>query len=188
MSPAPFLFLAQAQTQAPADDIRDIRGLIPIPSLWDSLRWAVLALVVIALAWAGWQAWRRRARKVAPPYPLQVALAELEKARALLRPETAREFSTAVSGVVRYYIEVRFAAAGVHAAHRTTEEFLRDLAARSDSPLAAHRGLLEEFLQHCDLAKFGRWSLETAQMEAMLQSARTFLVDIQPKPEAAAKP
>ncbi len=177
-------FLAQAASPASADDIHDIRGLILIPSPWAWLRWVVLGLVALGLLWAAREAWQRRKRKQTPPDPLEVALAELEKTRALLRPETAREFSIAVSQIVRAYIETRFAEQGVHAAHRTTEEFLHDLAARSDSPLAPYRGLLEEFLSHCDRAKFGRWALSTAEMEAMLQSARGFLVDTQPAPPA----
>jgi hypothetical protein len=64
----------------------------------------------------------------------------------------------------------------VRAAHRTTEEFLSDLVAHTDSPLAGHRGTLHEFLGHCDLAKFARWQLSVPQMEAMLQSARDFIL------------
>ena len=35
---------------------------------------------------------------------------------------------------------------------------------------------LGEFLGHCDLAKFARWQLSVPQMEAMLQSARDFIL------------
>jgi len=183
-------FLAQAATATPAtvsdaataDDIHDIRGLILIPSPWAWLRWGVIGLVALGLLWAAWEAWQRRKRKRVPPDPLEVALAELEKTRALLRPGTAREFSIAVSQIVRAYIETRFAEQGVRAAHRTTEEFLHDLASRADSPLAPYRGLLGEFLGHCDRAKFGRWALSVTEMEALLQSARGFLVDSKPAP------
>jgi len=190
------LFLLLAQAAAPAgnpapasaDDIRDIRGLILIPSPWAWIRWVIVGIVAAGLLWAAWEAWQRRKRKQVPPDPLEVALGELEKARALLRPETAREFSIAVSQIVRSYIEIRFAEQGVQAAHRTTEEFLHDLAARRDSPLARYRPLLEDFLQHCDRAKFGRWALSAVEMEAMLQSARGFLVDTRPQPEPGNPP
>jgi hypothetical protein len=75
--------------------------------------------------------------------------------------------------VVRSFIEQTFP---VRAAHRTTEEFLGDLIAHTDSPLAGHQGTLGEFLGHCDLAKFARWQLSVPQMEAMLQSARDFIL------------
>ena len=90
-----------------------------------------------------------------------------------MQPEQARAFSIAVSEVVRDYIEQCF---DVQAAHRTTNEFFRDLATRSDSPLVAHQPVLTDFLHHCDLAKFARWILSIPQMEAMLQSASAFIV------------
>jgi hypothetical protein len=76
---------------------------------------------------------------------------------------------------VRLFIEECFP---VRAAHRTTREFLHDLVNLPDSPLAAHRETLGEFLQHCDLAKFARWSLTVPEMEAMLASASAFVVAI----------
>ncbi len=85
-----------------------------------------------------------------------MALGRLEAARALMQPGRAREFSIEVSGIVREYIERRF---HVMAAHRTTHEFLHDLVLSADPALAAHRDLLGEFLQSCDLAKFGGWNL-----------------------------
>jgi hypothetical protein len=104
--------------------------------------------------------------------PYELALERLEAARGLMQPEHAREFSIAVSEVVRNYVEERFA---TRAAHRTTEEFLHDCVAQTDSPLAGHRPLLGEFLHHCDLAKFARWVLSVPEMEAMLSSASAFV-------------
>ena len=92
-----------------------------------------------------------------------------------MQPETAREFSIAVSEVVRSFIEDCFP---VRAAHRTTDEFLHELAEEAGSPLAAHHGTFAEFLSHCDLAKFARWQLPQPRMEAMLASARVFILSI----------
>jgi hypothetical protein len=75
---------------------------------------------------------------------------------------------------VRNYIEVRF---HVWAARRTTEEFLYDLLESPDALLGSHRAVLADFLHHCDLAKFARWILSVEEMENMLQSARTFVVE-----------
>ncbi len=97
--------------------------------------------------------------------------------------ENAQPFSLAVSEIVRGFIEQSFP---LRAAHRTTEEFLRDLVNVEESPLAAHREALREFLQHCDLAKFARWSLTREQMEAMLASASAFVTAIG-KPHPVAK-
>ena len=89
-----------------------------------------------------------------------------------MRPPSAREFSVAVSDIVRGYIERGF---DLTATHRTTEEFLHDLLELSDSPLARYRGLLAEFLEQCDLVKFGDMSLTLQNMESLHRSACDFV-------------
>jgi hypothetical protein len=84
---------------------------------------------------------------------------------------------------VREYIERRFQ---VMAAHRTTHEFLHDLVLSAAPALTAHRELLGEFLQSCDLAKFGGWNLDIDQMGTMLESARRFIQSAAGAAESAA--
>jgi len=99
-----------------------------------------------------------------------------------MQPPQAREFSIAVSDVVRRYIEQRFE---VIATHQTTEEFLRDLLATSRSALLRHRALLTEFLHQCDLVKFAGMSLTAQNMESLHHSARAFVLETaQPDPQA----
>ena len=155
---------------APQDDIFDIRPPIHIPGEIFWIGWAAGAFATAAL---GYGAWRLLSRKLRAKLPYEVALEKLLAARQFLSPEQARAFSDLVSEVVRSFIEQTFP---VRAAHRTTEEFLGDLVAHTDSPLAGHQGTLCEFLGHCDLAKFARWQLSVPQMEAMLQSARDFIL------------
>lgn len=152
------------------EDIRDIRGPKPISSSWLWPLWLAGGAALAALLYAGWL-WNRR-RALAALLPYEIALARLEEARALMQPKNAREFSIAVSEIVRQYIEQRFR---VWAARRTTEEFLHDLLEPSDALLTSHRSLLAEFLRHCDLAKFARWILSTEEMESMLESACCFV-------------
>jgi len=155
-----------------AGDIRDIRGPKHIPSPWLWAAWLAGGLAAAALGYGAWR-WSRRAFfKVKLPH--EIALDRLEEARALMQTETAREFSIAVSEIVRDYIEDRFQ---VRAPRRTTEEFLYDLLESPDALLAGHRELLGDFLHHCDLAKFARWILSVEEMEIMLQSARTFVIE-----------
>jgi len=52
--------------------------------------------------------------------------------------------------------------------------------------LSAHRELLGEFLQSCDLAKFGGWNLDIDQMSTMLESARRFIQSAADAAESAA--
>jgi len=162
------------------EDIRDIRGPIHISSPWLLPLWLAAGAALVALLYGAW-VWNRRRSTVAALLPFEIALARLEEARALMRPENAREFSITVSEIVRQYIEARFQ---VWAARRTTEEFLHDLLEPSDALLAGHRGLLSDFLHHCDLAKFALWMLSTEDMETMLQSAHNFVLETGTSPKA----
>ncbi len=164
---------------APVEDIRDIRGPIHIAAPFPWLAWTGGSLGALALGLGAWAWFRRPRRKL----PYELALEKLAKLRALMQPESAQAFSLAVSEIVRVFIEKCFP---VRAAHHTTGEFLHDLVDLTDSPLAAHRDTLADFLGHCDLAKFARWQLTVPQMEAMLESASTFVTSIG-KPKAAKK-
>jgi hypothetical protein len=169
---------------APEEDIRDIRGLKPVPFKW---LWPAILAGAAVLAIGGYAAWRwNRRRQVTRAKSLfELALQRLEDIRTLMRPETVREFSIAVSDIVRRYIEDRF---HVTAAHRTTEEFLRDLLESSNPSLARHRGLLAEFLGQCDLAKFAGMSLSEQSMESLRLSARTFVLETAASGAANAPP
>jgi hypothetical protein len=174
-SAAPAAPAAQASSAAPSDtseDIRDIRGpKLVVPS------WMVPALLVgaVLLAVGGYVIWRKRGQQRARPLlPYEIALQRLEEIRALMSPSSAAEFSTAITDIVRSYIEQRFA---VTATRQTTEEFLRDLLQSSDTALARHRALLGDFLHRCDFVKFGGMSLTSQNMEALRQSARTFVLE-----------
>lgn len=159
-------------------DIRDIRGPVDIPPAWLlPVEIAAVAALLAALAWLAWR-WWRRARPGSPaPTPEEVALARIEAARALMIPGRAREFGAAVSEAVRRYVEDRF---GMRARPRTTDEFLADLLRDATPALAGQREPLADFLAHCDLAKFARLPLATAEMEALAASARRFVAASRP--------
>jgi Domain of unknown function (DUF4381) len=169
----------------PTEDIRDIRGPKYIAPAW---LWPALiagAIVLIAGVY-GVRRWLRHRRRPRPLLPFEVALQRLEEIRGLMEPASAREFSIAVSDIVRHYIEQRF---DVTATHRTTEEFLHDLLDSSHPTLARHRGLLSEFLHQCDLVKFAGMSLSVRGMEALRDSARTFVLETaKPDPPPEAEP
>jgi hypothetical protein len=164
------------------EDIRDIRGPKPIYPPW--LVPAIIAAVVLLVigAYAAWR-WLERRRRPRALLPFELALQRLEEIRALMQPAQAREFSIAVSDVVRRYIEQRF---DVTATHRTTEEFLHDLLDGSHAALVRHRALLSEFLHQCDLVKFAGMSLTLPSMESLHRSARAFVLETaKPEPEPA---
>jgi hypothetical protein len=156
--------------------IDDLRLLEPwqAPPLWV---WLLLALliagtVVLVIRWRN--AARRAARKAqVAAHAHEDALAELEKARALMSPENSRPYGIEVSGIVRRYIERRF---GIVAPRRSTEEFLIE-AAGSAKLEPAHRSLLADFLGTCDFLKFARARAERAELEAQHQAAVRFVTE-----------
>jgi hypothetical protein len=181
-SPAPTVqATASSSPSAAQEDIRDIRPPIHIPYGW---LWAAYVAGGIALAGLSLTLWRWRQRHAHSRRKLlyELTLEQLEAVRMLMEPGKGYQFSLAVSEIVRDYIERRF---GARAAHRTTQEFLHDLLNESHAALLAHKPLLADFLEHCDLAKFARWHLSVPQMETMYQSARTFVIETG-KPAAAA--
>jgi hypothetical protein len=165
------------------EDIRDIRGPKFVWPWWwlpAILGGAVLLAVLGVIAWR----WLKRRRRPRVLLPFEAALERLEAIRPLMQPQSVREFSTAVSDIVRGYIEHRF---DVVATHLTTEEFLHDLLESSTASLVRHRALLSKFLYQCDLVKFAGVTLTPQNMESLHHSARAFVLETaQPDPEPAA--
>jgi hypothetical protein len=168
---AALLSIICAALRASAEDIRDIRGPQFIAPAW-LLPALVAGGAVLALGAYGLWRWQHRRRPAPTRLPFEVALQRLEDLRALMRPPNAREFSIAVSDIVRGYIEQGFE---LTATHRTTEEFLRDLLESPRAALARHRALLSEFLHQCDLVKFAGMSLTLSDMESLHHSACDFV-------------
>lgn len=155
--------------------IDDLRFLEPwtAPPPWV---WVLLALLVVGVV----MLIRRRnaARRAVQgaqvaAHAHEDALAELEKARALMSPENSRPYGIAVSGIVRHYIERRF---HIVAPRRSTEEFLVEAAA-STKLEPAHRQVLAEFLGSCDFLKFARARAELTELEAQHQAAVRFVTE-----------
>jgi len=168
-----------APTASPAaEDIIDIRPPIHIAAPFPWLMVGAAALGLVGVSAAAWKLLRRQRRKL----PYEIALERLENTRPLMREFNAEPFCLVVSNVVREFIEDVLL---VRATYRTTNEFLHDVSL-SHLQLAPHRDTLANFLEHCDLAKFARWSLTVPQMEAMLSSAKDFVIDLgKPKPKKA---
>jgi len=163
------------------EDIRDIRPPIHIAPPFPWLAWTAGGIAVAALGFASWKLLRRKNHK----NRYEIALERLEKTRALMHEVDAEPFCLAISEIVREFVEETLP---VRAMHRTTDEFLRDLTDLSCNALIPHRGTLANFLEHCDLAKFARWSLTIPQMEALLESAKEFVIDLgRPAPAKSPK-
>jgi hypothetical protein len=165
--------LAAAALADTQDDIRDIRGPKALP-VWSWVVTALVAAVLITSAYAAYAIRRRRRSTVSRHLTLaEQTLERLEGARRLMQSDMARDFAITTSEVIRYYIERRF---DVRVTQRTTEEFLQTILQGTNGALSRHRALLAHFLEQCDLVKFAGASLANADLEALFESARSFVL------------
>lgn len=169
-------------------DIRDVKPPEAIPIDWRPYYaiaggLAVLALLV-ALAYRFVVGPKRAAPAVPPPPAHVVALAALDalRARGLVERGAMKDFYSALSDIVRRYLEDRFR---LRAPEMTTEEFL--LVTSRDGRLAAgHRRLLGDFLTESDLVKFARHVPTLSDGERAFEAARRFVTDTTAPEEVAA--
>ena len=157
------------------EDIRDIKGLVPLPHNW---WWLCLLLGLAAILAAAYWLWKRRqpanvTNAPPPPTPYELAIRALQQLREENPP--VEEFYTRLSDIVRRYLEGRF---HLRAPERTTEEFLYEVS--QDNTLAQeHKDLLGAFLQESDLVKFARHHPEQSDMQRALEAAEKFVRDTQ---------
>jgi hypothetical protein len=175
-----WMFVASSLYAATEDDIRDIHAPFHIPSPWRWFWYALALFLILGLCLWAYRKWKNR--KIMKPSKLlhEVAFEKLQNARPLMASGQGREYSIMVSDAVREYIEKRFDLA---AAHHTTEEFLHNVLSDPQSPLTNYSSFLEDFLRHCDLAKFAQWSLSAEEMNSMYTSAWNLIEETRPRPE-----
>ncbi|HEV7731086.1 MAG TPA: hypothetical protein VGR62_02945 [Candidatus Binatia bacterium] len=170
-------------TDVATADIRPIRQPLDFPTNWLPY-WlaagvvAVLAGIVLLVRWL--RARRRRAEHVAPPPPPHVvALAALEALRARHLPQQGafKEYYSALSIIVRTYLEQRFE---LRAPEMTTEEFLA-VTARGGRLDRAHRSLLGQFLTESDMVKFARYVPALSDADRAEAAAQRFINDTTPR-------
>lgn len=162
-----------APKATPPNSLVDIKGPLEIHSSVEILKLAVLAGGLLLLMALAWWLWRRRKPAVEP----EIIVPPEVRARSRLREalewlDQPERFCTAVSDIIRVYLEERF---GLHAPDRTTEEFLSELA-KSAALDSRHKALLAEFLTECDLVKFARVEPGRVALES-LQASGLRLVD-----------
>ncbi len=166
---------------------RGARGTVPVPGPFRA-EYVVLPAAVLALAGLALYAARRRsragearpaplpARKPLPPEVVALrALDALEEMGLVDRGRVPEHFYR-LSGIVRRYIEARFAIA---APEMTSEEFL-DATARSDALPGGHRETLREFMRVSDLAKYARFVPGRDEVAETLAVARRFVRETTP--------
>jgi len=158
-----------------AGDIRDIRppfSFFPWP-------WLLAALLAAALA--GWLIYRRRAAREAAPEtappdtrsPYQKASEALEAlaAAGLWEKGQVKEFYSALTGILRTYLDDEFA---IKAEFMTTGRLTRELRTTGADIRAVVR--TRELLERSDLAKFARFRPDDAARDADIASLRDLLL------------
>lgn len=162
-----------------ADELRDIKPPVDIPTFWFWVMVAAAVLVLAALAWAVWFVWKNRTRTppvvpVLPPH--ERARQKLQAALDLI--DQPKPFCVLVSDAVRLYLEERF---GLRAPERTTDEFLVELGA-SDLLTSAQKDSLQQFLSACDLVKFARYEPGPPELQELYRSALRLVEETEPTP------
>jgi hypothetical protein len=162
---------------AAAGELKDIQGIQHLPAE-PGVDWRPLAaaggLVAVGLGFLAVRRLRRRWVRRAPELtPSQRAVRALDEIEALDLPGAGdvEQYHTRVSDVLRRYLEARF---GWRAPEQTTPEFLSCLQ-KSDELPAELQGLLREFLQRCDLAKFARADFTPSECRQAGRMAREFV-------------
>ena len=157
-------------------DIKDIKGPVSFPNrlYLYIFSGAAAVLVIAAVVFLFLRKKKKAESAVSPPRPAHEiayeAFIELEK---MDYPQKGRikEYYTALSDIVRRYLENRFK---LRAPEMTTEEFLHSVRASKELN-SEQKSLLREFLSHCDIVKFARYNPETAEIEKSHGSARRFI-------------
>jgi len=176
----------RAQPLTP-QELADIKVPDPV-GLHRPLTFTLWIAAVVALAVCGLVAYlvrrRSRAERLAPPIPAHVwARLQLDALQEedLVGRGLAQEFFYRISGIVRGYIERRFA---VSAPEMTTEEFLT--AAGTDRRFDREQtGSLNGFLTACDLVKYARHDPSSTEANEAVRAAEDFVERTREREEAA---
>jgi Domain of unknown function (DUF4381) len=136
--------------------------------------WAVFLASFVGLSVIGLIIWwfRRKPKLALPPkLPREIALEELDRIASEIDAMNPYLFSVRVSDILRRYVTNQYA---LPVTRQTSVEFLTALA--KSSPFSVNeKSLLEDFLNRCDLIKFGRYEATSADSRLLLEEATRFV-------------
>jgi hypothetical protein len=156
--------------------IAGIEGIVEMPAE-PSYRWiwilSIAAVVAVVVIWLSRR--RRKAEELVRFFKPAHEIA-YDRLRALVKQDLVKagkikEFYECISDILRHYIEHRFE---LRAPERTTEEFLAELTSANVLGKTDQQRL-REFLQHCDLVKFARYSPTTEQIQKTFDLVKDFI-------------
>ena len=157
--------------------IADIEGVVEMPakvSYW--WVWALCAVVIVSAVVVTLLLLRRKKTKeiiriFKPAHEIAYSRLRALVGQKLVEAGKIKEFYEQISDILRHYIEHRF---NLHAPERTTEEFLAELPA-TNVLSEAEQERLAEFLRHCDLVKFARYSPSAEQIQKTFDLVKDFI-------------
>jgi hypothetical protein len=157
-------------------DIRDIKGPVGLNNrLYLYLILLLFLIIVILLVIFLFIKRKQRPEEssIPPPPAHEVAYEALRslKKRHYLKAGKVREYYFELSDILRRYMENRF---NLRAPEMTTDEFLATLRS-SESLNSAQKGLVRDFLSHCDMVKFAKYRPADAEAEASYESAKRLI-------------
>ena len=164
----------------PADgehQLSDIKGPVELPTDYSKMLWlalAVFAVVIILLLIVYRMSKRQLTAPAIPQRPAhEIALERLNSliAENLLQQGRVKEFYEKLSYIIRLYIEHRYS---LKAPERTTEEFLQEASANPEMP-DTFKDSLRQFLTHCDMVKFAKYSPTENEITTSTDLARNFI-------------
>lgn len=158
-------------------DFHDIKGVVelPVPPSRAWIWWMAGTTSTVLLAVVGIWLWKRRTRsvleRIVPPHEWAREQFLRLRDENLIEQNQIRLFYYRLTGIVRQYIERRFA---IMAAEQTTDEFLK---AVKDHPSLGtkYRGSLTTFLRAGDMVKFARYQPEATEIDQAFEAAETFV-------------
>ncbi|MFH1847504.1 MAG: hypothetical protein ABH869_08145, partial [Candidatus Omnitrophota bacterium] len=148
-------------------DIRDIKALI----LFGRARRRILigllfAVFILGLVWFVLWRKKRKEKKSAQTekkrFAHEIAYEELERLKSmeLSAKGLIKEYYIRLSDILRHYLENRFS---IRSPEMTTEEFM-EFIKKSPKLINEHKGLLKDFLVHCDMVKFAKYGPTQLEM------------------------
>lgn len=135
------------------------------------------AAVILLCCGIGFIIYRRRHAAVinvellVPAHERAISALEKLVSKNLIEKGEIKAFYHEISDILRRYIENRF---GLNAPEQTTKEFLAGLNQNADFPVK-FRGLLKDFLTHCDMVKFAAFMPSEKNIQDTFGSCRTFI-------------
>jgi len=156
--------------------IANIEGVVNIaakPSYWWIWLFCAAGIIAGVIFWVNRQ--RHQARELVRIFKPAHEIA-YERLRTLIEQDLVKkgkikEFYERISDILRHYIEHRF---NLRAPERTTEEFLDELTSANVLGKPDQQRL-REFLQHCDLVKFAKYTPTTEQVQKTFDLVKNFI-------------